>query len=351
MKKNNIAKSLILLLVAGITIASCRSGESKKDGASANDSLHAEGKVKTVELQKLAAEAFSSYVDIQGKVDADENVSLNAQIPGTVEKINVKLGDVVSAGAVLAELDGKVIKSGIEELQSALDFAKTMYEKQKNLWDQKIGTEMQYLQAKTQKESLEKKLASLNDQLSNTKIITPISGTIDAVDIKLGQATAPGVPAIRVINMNSLKVKGEVGESYISKVKTANKVVIVLPDLHDTIHTVISYASKVISPLNRTFTITANLPAGKNYYPNQVAIIKIIDYTNLKAIVVPVNTIQESEDGKYVFVAVNGNAKKVKIKAGKQYNGFTEVTDGLKGGEQLIVKGFQDLNDGDNIKF
>src|SRR5688572_22850434 len=196
MKQNLIFISLVILA------SGCGSGGAENSQDTGADSL-ANAKIKTVEIVPAAPQVFSSYIDVQGKVDAEENVALNAEMPGTVAKINVRLGDAVGAGQVLAELDSKVIQQGIAELQGGLELATTMFEKQKNLWDQKIGTEMQYLQAKNQKESLEKKMATLQEQLKMSKIISPISGIVDAIDIKVGQATMPGMPAIRVVNMNS----------------------------------------------------------------------------------------------------------------------------------------------------
>jgi len=248
-------------------ISSCGSGETTNTEAANADSLTSTNKkVRTVEIISMQPQLFNNYVEVQGKVDADENVSVNAEIPGSVSKVNVRLGDEVKAGQVLAELDSKVLQQGMAELQNALELANTLFEKQKNLWDQQIGTEVQFLGAKNQKESLENKLASLQEQLRMSKIISPINGVVDAVDIKLGQSTMPGLPAVRVVNMKSLKVKGEVGESYLAKVKTGNDVIIIFPDMMDTIRTKISYAAKVISPLNRTFTATVNLDGKKEYH-------------------------------------------------------------------------------------
>ncbi|TAL57776.1 MAG: efflux RND transporter periplasmic adaptor subunit [Bacteroidetes bacterium] len=308
-------------------------------------------KKKTVELLALVPQNFNNYIDIQGKVDADENVSVNAEMPGTVSKVNVQLGDQVSTGQVLAELDSKALQQGIAEIQNSLELANTLFEKQKNLWEQKIGTEVQFLGAKNQKESLEKRMASMQEQLRMSKIISPINGIVDAVDVKLGQATMPGLPAIRVVNMNSLKVKGEVAESYLSKVKSGNEVVVIFPDMMDTVRTKIAYVAKVISPLNRTFTATVNLDGKKEYHPNMIAIMKIIDYSNPKAFAVPVSTIQKAQEGDFIFIAENKKAKKVKVKTGRTYNGNTEILEGLKEGDQLISKGFQELNEGDIIKY
>ncbi len=308
-------------------------------------------KTKTVELTILVPRVFNNCIDVQGRVDADENLAVSAQTGGMVTNIFVKVGDEVHKDQILAELDSKVIQQGISELQNALDLATTLFEKQKILWDQKIGSEVQFLSAKNQKESLEKKMATLRQQGEMSKIKSPINGIVDAVDLKLGQAIMPGLPAIRVVNLSTLKVKGEVSEVYASKIKIGNPVEIIFPDKHDTLKTKITYAAKVINPLNRTFTVTVNLDNNKEYHPNEVTILKIIDYTNPDALVVPVNTIQKAEDGDFVFIAVGNSVKKARVKVGKTYNGQAEITDGLKEGDQLITKGFQELNEGEEVKF
>lgn len=332
-------------------VASVESEIAKLEEEIAKKDTSRKEKLKTVELMALTPQVFNNYIDIQGKVDADESIAINAEMPGTVTKVNVQLGDEVRKDQVLAELDSKVIQQGIAELQNALELANTMFEKQKNLWDQKIGTEMQYLGARNQKESLEKKMATLHEQLKMSKIISPINGIVDAIDIKLGQATMPGIPAMRVVNMNSLKVVGEVAESNLSKVKSGNEVIVIFPDMKDTVKTKITYAAKVISPLNRTFTTTVNLDGKKEYHPNMIAIMKIVDYSNPKAFVVPVSTIQKAQEGDFIFIAENKKAKKVKVKVGKTYNGNAEILEGLKEGDQLITKGFQELNEGETVNY
>lgn len=352
MKKINVKNSIFSLACAAVVLSSCGGGEAQPSETGAADSTSTgNDKTKTVEIISLQIQVFNNFVEVQGKVDADENISINAEMPGTVSKVNVQLGDQVSTGQVLAELDSKVIQQGIAEVQNGLELASTLFEKQKNLWDQKIGTEVQYLAAKNQKESLERRLASLQEQLKMSRIVSPINGIVDAIDIKLGQATMPGLPAMRVVNMNSLKVKGEIAESYLAKVKSGNDVIVILPDMMDTIRTKITYAAKVISPLNRTFTATVNLDGKKEYHPNMIAILRIIDYSNPKAFVVPVSTIQKAQEGDFIFVAENKKAKKVKVKVGRTYNGSAEVLEGLKEGDQLITKGFQELNEGETINF
>ena len=344
MKKKIIFIGLIPFFV------SCGGGEETKSDANGSDST-SNSKAKTVEIISLSPQLFNSFIDVQGKVDAEENVSINAEMPGSVSKIYVSLGQQVTTGQILAELDSKIIQQGIAELQNSLELAKIMFEKQKNLWDQKIGTEMQYLAAKNQKEALEKKMITLQEQLKMSKIVSPINGIVDAIDIKTGQATMPGLPAIRVVNMNKLTVKGEVAESNLARVKNGDDVIIIFPDMLDTIKTKISYAAKVISPLNRTFTVTVNLDGKKEYHPNMVAILKIVSYSNPKAFIVPVSSVQKSADGDFVFISENNKAKKVRVKMGKTYNGQAEILEGLSEGNKFISKGYQELNDGEEVKF
>jgi membrane fusion protein (multidrug efflux system) len=308
-------------------------------------------KIPVVTVSPVSSNVFRNYVEIQGRIDADDNITLSPQMAGAVTKITVKVGDDVVMGQLLAEIDNKVILQGIAELQNGLDLANTMYEKQKNLWDQKIGTEVQYLSAKNQKEGLEKKLASLQQQLELSRIKSPINGTVDAVDLRMGQIAAPGMPGIRVVNFENLKVKGEVSEAFANKIKKGDAVDIIIPDTGDSIKGTIDFAAKVISSLNRTFTVQVNLDNKKQYHPNMIAIMKIVDYVNQKAIVVPMNTIQHAEEGDFVIVAINNKAHKQPVKTDHIYRGQAEIKDGLKDGDLVIMKGFQELNEGEAIKY
>ena len=314
-------------------------------------------KAKTldVEVATVAAQPFRSYVEIQGKLDADENVTISSQMPGTVKTIYVKEGDNVKPGQVLAELDNSVAWQGAQELKAQLAFATDLYNKQKNLWDQKIGSEVQYLSAKNNKESLEKRMTTTNEQLELYKIKSPINGTVDDVSIKLGQTAAPGLPAIRVVNMSSLKVKADVAESYAGKIHEGNPVSVEFPDQNKSFDSKVSFVSKVISAMNRTFSVQVNVSSDADLHPNMIAHLKIVDYQSTSSIVVPLNVVQNSEDGNYVFTAVK-NAKgksvahKQMVKTGRDYNGQIEILEGLNEGDQLIVTGYQDVEDGELLK-
>ena len=308
-------------------------------------------KSRIVSVEPVTLQPFRNYIEIQGKVDADENVTLSAEMGGTVMKINVKEGDEVRQGQVLAETDNKAILQGMQEVQTQLDLATTLFQKQKNLWDQKIGTEMQFLQAKTQKEALEKRMGSIQEQLDMTRIKSPINGTVDAVDIKVGQITAPGMPAIRVVNFANMKVVGEVPEAYAGKVKRDNPVTLIFPDTKDTVNAKVAFAARVINPLNRTFTVEVMLDDKKAYHPNMISILKIADYSNDKAVVVPVNVIQKAETGDFVFVAKDGKAIKKNVRYERVYNGKAEIISGLEADDKLIVSGYQDLDEGELLKY
>jgi membrane fusion protein (multidrug efflux system) len=305
-----------------------------------------------VNAEPLKAAIFKSYISVQGRVDAEENVSLSSQMPGTIIKINVKAGDGVMAGQVLAETDARAIQQSISDLQTNTELVNQLYEKQKALWEQKIGTEVQYLQAKTQKESMEKKMAALQEQLRMTKIISPIDGTVDAVDIKLGQLTAPGMPAIRVVNFKNLKLKADLAESYTSRVKKGDEVMVRFPDSNDTLTAPVNYASRAINPLNRTFGIEILLPGKKEFHPNQIAVLNINDYKSVQpAISIPVIYLQKDVKGNYfVLIAENNKAVKRNVNLGKEYNGVVEIKDGLKENDLLITEGAIGLNEGENIK-
>lgn len=367
MKKLVLIPSLTFLLIA------CGSGDDKKAQLAElkQEEIDIKAKISALELElnasgadsakseiavavmTLKSEVFKNYIDVQGRVDADQNVSLSTEMPGTITKINVKTGDEVSVGQVLAETDARAINQQISDLQTNADLVNQIYEKQKNLWDQKIGTEVQFLQAKTNKESMAKKLIAMQEQIRMSKIISPISGTVDAVDVKIGQAVAPGVPAIRVINFSNLKVKSDVAESYASKIKKGNEVVVHFPDTQDSIVTKVDFVSRAINNASRTFSVEVLLDNKKEYHPNMVARLSINDYQSAEAvIIVPVRSIQKDENNQEFVYVANGNiAKKQLIKIGKTYNGKAEIISGLKEGDVLVTLGYDIINDGDAIVY
>lgn len=305
-----------------------------------------------VEAAPISTSIFKTYINVQGRVDAEESVSLSSEMPGTITKINVKAGDEVSRGQVLAETDARALQQSISDLETNMELVNQLYNKQKALWDQKIGTEVQFLQAKTQKESMEKKMATLQEQVRMTKIISPINGTVDAVDIKLGQLTAPGMPAIRVINFNNLKVKADLAESYTAKVHKGDEVIVKFPDSNDSLTTKVSYSSRAISSLNRTFGVEILLDNKKEFHPNQIAIISINDYKSDKPVQsIPLNYVQKDVKGAYfILVAENNIAVKRFVTLGKEYNGVAEIKSGLSETDLVITSGYDGLNEGDALQ-
>lgn len=307
--------------------------------------------IKNVNIIEVKEEVFRNYLEIQGKVDADQNVQVSPEAQGIITAIYVKVGQQVQKGQIIAQIDDQILRQSIAEMQTQLDLANTVYERQKNLWDQKIGTEIQFLNAKTQKTGLDRRMAALKSQAALYRIKSPINGSVDQMDLKVGQAVMPGMPGIRVVNASSLKVKAMVAESYAAKVNQGDEVSVILPDIPDTLNTKLSFAAKTIDLTSRSFGVEVKLPAKRSYRQNMVAVLKIVDYKNEKALSVPVNVIQKSEAGDYVFVSDKGTARRRSIRTGKVSAGKAEVLSGLKAGDQVIITGLSDLNEGDQIKF
>jgi RND family efflux transporter MFP subunit len=307
-----------------------------------------------IKTQAIASSTFETYIDIQGKVDADQSVAVSSQMPGMITQIRVKPGDEVSKGQVLAETDASTMLQQLSDLETNLNLVTQIFIKQQNLWNQNIGTELQFLQAKTNKLSLEKKVGLMREQIRMTKIISPINGTVDAVNVKVGQTVAPGLAAINVVNFSHLKVKAELAETYSNRIKEGNTVQIFFPDINDSISAKVSYASKSINPMSRTFTVEVPLANNKNLRPNMVAKLKIKDYVSIKpTIVIPVKFIQKGVEESYVLIAKNGKAVKKKVLVGKEYNGLAEIISGTENGvtdgDLLIIEGYDLINDGDPI--
>jgi membrane fusion protein, multidrug efflux system len=374
LKKIHMKKVLSLLIIVSLFAMSCGGKKVDKNAELAElkkqqseisqkikdieKELGAQNKVSKqilVSVDTIVEKTFIHYLSIQGSVDATENVIANAKMPGTVTKILVKEGAIVKTGQVIASTDASAMLSGLEEAKTGLAFATNIYEKQKKLWDQKIGTEFQYLQAKNSKEQAEKRIATLNEQIEMSQIVSPINGVVDEVMLKIGQPASPGMPGngIRIVNLGSLKVKADVAETYSKYIKAGNEVIVELPDAEKTLKTNISYVSKSINNLTRTFNVEVLLPSSDEYQANMMAILKIADYKAANTLSVPVNLVQNSDEGEYIFIASKeGNktiAKKKTIKTGKLSGNDIEVLSGIQNNDLVISVGFQGLNDGDEI--
>jgi membrane fusion protein (multidrug efflux system) len=325
--------------------------EIKSSGAK----LESREKIVNVAVSNVETSKYNHFITVQGRVDGDENATISAKVPGLVLKVLVKPGSIVKAGQVLAEFDGNAIRKQIQPLETNLKLLTDIYNKQKALWDNQIGSEIQYKQAKTNKEALEQNIAAMLEQLSMYKITASVNGTIDVVNLKVGQMAMPGLPCFTIINFNKLKVKADVAESFANKIKEGNIAQVEFPDINKTITSKITYSGKGISALNRTFGVEVALPNDNSYLPNMIAVLKIIDYSKDNAMVIPVNCIQNSQEGSIVYVAVTENgrtiAKKHLVTVGSTYNDKAEILSGLTVGEKLITVGYGDLNDGELIKF
>lgn len=328
--------------------------ELRQSGSKTADNTPANTKTKLVQALTLEESPFRTWVEVQGTVDARQSIEVTAESMGVVRNIKVKEGQKVTKGQILAELDQTVLLQSIEEIKGQLDFAKQLYTKQSNLWKQNIGSEVQYLNAKNQKESLERRLSTIESQLDMTRIKAPVSGTVDQVYLKLGQSTAMGMPAVRVVNFNDLRVITDLSESYVSRVREGASVELEFKDLNLSAQGRIAYVARSISALNRTFRAEVPLNNREGLYrPNMIVGMKINDYSTNKAIKIPVNLLQNSDEGTFVMVVrgegTNLKASRVSVTPGRSNGIETEILQGLQAGDRIITTGYNDLNDGQAI--
>jgi RND family efflux transporter MFP subunit len=308
-----------------------------------------------VAVTEMKTETFNHFIEVQGKLDGEENLGVSAKAPGTVEAVYVRMGDKVTKGQILAKLDDAVLQQSLKQMTDNLAFVTEMYDKQAKLWEQKIGSEVQYLSAKNSKESLENSIKTLEDQINMMRIVSPINGSVEDVAIKIGQSVGPGLPIFRVVNFSTMKIVADIAEAYSARINVGDEVIVYFPDLQKEITAKISSASKFIGMQNRTFQIEVRMkPEFNNFKANMIAILKINDYRAENAMILPINLVQNDKVGKFVFVAERGNpsvvARKYIVKLGQSYNGMVEITEGLKAGDLLISAGQLDLQDGETVR-
>lgn len=322
---------------------------------------------KLVAFAAIAPESFTHYIDLQGKIES-ENISFVTPRGGggQVKALFIKRGDEVKKGQLILKLDDALprqsllaAEKGLETLKTQLSFAKTLYQKQKNLWDQNIGTEVQLITAKNNVETLENQLKSAEEQvkiskeqLQFTSVYSDVSGVAEDVNIRVGELFV-GSGQIKIVNTSNLKVTTEVPENYLDRVGKGTKVRITLPDIQKTVESSVGVSGKIINPISRSFFIEAKVPDNKEFRPNQIAMVQIQDYAVNNAIVVPLNTLQNDEKGKYVMVASNEKGKMVARKKmvipGEFYGDKLEIKSGLQSGDLVIIDGYQSLYDGQVI--
>ena len=396
-------KTLGLVITATLILASC--GGSKKDGEAAINDIKAKlekakkehaksetnikaletellkldsntanaAKVKLVGVLPVTVQKFEHYIDLQGKVDAEDISYISPRMgPAQVKAIFIKQGQFVKKGQLLLKLDDAIMRQNVtatkqqlEGIKTQLSYAKNIYGRQKNLWDQGIGTEVQLIAAKTNVTGLENQLAAageqvktLEAQLNTTNVYSDVTGIADIVAIRVGETfsgmTATG-PQIKIVNTSALKVVVNVPENYSTRMHNGSPVLVNVPDANKVnMPTSISLISQSVDPTLRGFTAEAKIPTSADLKPNQTAVMRIRDYSADKAIVIPVNMVQTDEKGKYVFILIKGSngkatAKKVTVLLGEVYGEKVEIKSGLNGGEQLITEGYQGLYEGQAV--
>jgi len=314
-------------------------------------------RTKLVTTAVMQPGAFTHYIDLQGIIDA-ENIGYVTPrgTGGQVRAIYVKQGDAVKKGQLIVKLDNIGIQQQTEQLNVQLNLARTLYNRRKNLWDQNIGTEVELLQAKTNVENLEKQLALLNEQSDLSNVRAEMNGIADWVTLKVGEffspqsATASG---IRLVNNSNLKVKVNVPENYLDRVKEGANIRVTIPDTKRTLIAKVTVKGKTIDANSRSFYVEAKIPANSDLRANQIAMVQIQDYATPSTLTVPLNTIQNDDKGKFVLVAVKEGdklfARKKVVQIGELYNDKIEIKSGLAQGDVLITDGFQGLYDGQLI--
>ena len=308
-------------------------------------------KTKLVAFQPVAPTAFTHFIELQGKIDA-LNIALVTPRNGTggqVKEIFVKKGDMVKKGQLLLKLDDVVLQQQLATAKQQLAFAKNLYERRKNLWDQQIGSEVELVTAKNQVDQAQMSVDLINRQIELTRVYADISGVADVVNIRLGELFT-GNNQLVIVNTSELKAVAQVPENYLEKVKVGSNVKVVIPELNNkTIDTKISVTGKTIDASTRSFYVEAKLPYDKQFYPNQIVLIKIQDYTTPKALTIPANSLQNDDKGKYVMIAVKEGdrlvARKKPINIGLIYGDRVEVLSGIQAGDNIITEGYQGLYD------
>lgn len=288
---------------------------------------------------------FEHYVEVTGSVLSKKNVSISAETLGRILTIPAVEGMYVEKGAVLATIDSESMQRNMDEVQNSLSLAKTLFDKQARLWDQQIGTEVQYLESKNRVEGLERNLASLKTQLAKTVIRAPFSGTIETVSARLGELVQPGMPMFQFVGVSDLFIEADISESYVGVLNRGDSVDVHFPSINTELKTKVSSVGAIINPNNRTFKVEVVLPRLANVKPNMITVLKIQDYESMDAVIVPSHLILSDNRGDYVFTVTDGIARKIYVKRGKTFDQETEILEGLQGTETLVDKGFRDVGD------
>lgn len=298
---------------------------------------------------------FEHFIEVSGAVKSRKNVVVSAENMGNIKSILAKEGYEVKSGQLVLTMDTELYQRNLDQLETDYELAVTMFKKQSNLWSQNIGTEVQYLESKNRVESLENQILNIKTQISKSQVRAPFAGTIEAVFVKEGEMAQMGTPLVRIVNHRDMYVKADISESHIGNFKKGDMVIIHFPSINQTINSKISSVGQVIDEMNRTFSVEALLPLTEfTIKPNLLTVIKIKDFENTEAVVIPSKLIQKDNRGDFVYIAAEDSselvAKKVPVTRGITYKTNTMITNGLHGAEMLINEGFRDVADGSKVK-
>jgi RND family efflux transporter MFP subunit len=315
-----------------------------------------EKRARLVVTAPVTRKDFIHYVDIQGSIVADDLIDVSAEAGGRILKLVVKEGDAVKAGQLVAELDMESLEKQKAEIQKALELAATVYERQKRLWEQNIGSEIQFLEAKNAKERLEKSLETLDVQMTKSKVYAPASGVVEREILQSGEMAAPGAPIVQLLNTQKLKVVVDIPENFLAAVRKGDEVQVQFPALGTDQRVRVSQIGRVVDPSNRTFEVEALVQNPTGFLkPNLLAIMKINDFSSKDQVVIPLKAVLQEVGGKkYVMVAVaQGDswvAQKKYVSPGETFGGEVIIAEGLTGGESLVLEGARGLLDGEQIQ-
>ena len=313
-------------------------------------------KVALVTTTTIKDTVFTHYIDIQGNVETKENVIIYPEFSGTLTQVLVTSGQKVTKGQLLARIDDGGLSNQLAQMETQAALAKTTFERQQNLWNQKIGSEIQYLQAKTNYEAQLKAVAQMKAQLAKTIVRAPFSGVIDEVITEKGQVVAPGQPLMRIVNLSNMYVGANIPENFIGKIKNGASVDVFIKSIGKTVTGKVRQVGNYINPNNRNFSIEIAVPNQDNLLrPNQVAVLKIADYNKANAILIPESIVTENASGEKIVYTINSQSKKtvaVKkvVKTGLTSGANIEVLEGLTNGDVVIIEGARSVQEGDAIE-
>lgn len=322
------------------------------------DKLNPNKKFPLVRTVTLKDTIFKHYIEIQGGVDTKKNIVIYPEMSGVLQQLNVKAGQKVTKGQVLARIDDGGLAAQVAQAETQLALSQTTFDRQKRLWDKKIGSEIQFLQAKTSLESQQKAVAQLKSQLAKTMVRAPFSGTIDDVMTEQGKVVAPGQELFRIVSLTDMYVSAIVPETYLERVKMGAMVDVTIKSIGKTYKGKVRQISNYINPSNRTFSIEVAVPNPENLLrPNQVAVLEILDYTTEDAILLPENIVQQKGNGRlvvYTLETKDGKKQPVavenEVETGYTSGAYTEIKSGLKAGDKVITDGAKSVEDGTPVE-